>query len=247
MIDNSTNNKLDEVIKNTLSNYDESYDANDWARMESMLDAAPKSKTFNWKYALSILIGIGAIGGGYLMYTTINSPKTNDIPAIQPIEDIVTKTPSFKEKSGVPLIPVDSSLINKEELIKKEDTPVIAKETIKKSKDEVKENAKEVKKDIARKKDIEKKKKKKTDTNKIQDEDYDFTKNQKVSIMGNEPVFPDMLDSSKGIIGTTREKETTKKAAKAKNDAPIDWMKFINPDSLKKYRDKRKNDSIKEE
>jgi hypothetical protein len=61
--------------------------------------------------------------------------------------------------------------------------------------------------------------------------------------MGNEPIFGDMLDSSKGIIGETREKEETKKAAKAKKGTPVGWDKFmlpnVNADSLRKYREKR--------
>lgn len=67
--------------------------------------------------------------------------------------------------------------------------------------------------------------------------------------MGNEPVFGDMLDSTKGIIRVTKEKEETKQAAKKPSEYPIGWNNFmlsnVNPDSLKHYRESIKNDTLK--
>jgi hypothetical protein len=71
---------------------------------------------------------------------------------------------------------------------------------------------------------------------------------QSVIGMGNEPVFGDMLDSSKGIINETKEREETKKAAKTKT-YPIGWNNFmlsnVNPDSIKNYHERMQKDSLK--
>lgn len=66
--------------------------------------------------------------------------------------------------------------------------------------------------------------------------------------MGNEPVFGDMLDSSKGIVGETREDAEKKEAAKKSREVPVGWntfmLKNVNPDSIKNYRERLKKDSI---
>ena len=67
--------------------------------------------------------------------------------------------------------------------------------------------------------------------------------------MGNEPIFGDMLDSTRGIIRVTKEKEETKQAAKKPSEYPIGWNNFmltnVNPDSIRHYRESMKKDSIK--
>lgn len=245
MIDNSTN-KLDETIKNKLSHYEAAYDATDWARMERMLDAAPKAKTINWKYAAGIAAIIAVMGGGYLTFKMINTPDTNNVP-VQSVEDSSAKAPSLPEKNIVPVtVPAASVKEDNKEPEKKEDEPVIVKETEAISKDESRVKEKESKKEITRKKDSERKKKKSEDSaTTLEEEDFDFSKTPIID-MGNEPIFPDMLDSSKGIKGSTKEKESTRKAAKAKKEQRLDFNKIINlnADSLKKFRDQMKKDSL---
>ena len=67
--------------------------------------------------------------------------------------------------------------------------------------------------------------------------------------MGNEPIFGDMLDSSKGVIGTTQEKDETKKAAKSQSNKNIGWDNImfsnVNPDSIRKHREAMKKDTLK--
>ncbi len=75
--------------------------------------------------------------------------------------------------------------------------------------------------------------------------DNKSTVKPKILIMGNTPVFGDMLDSTKGIIGETKEKEETKKAAVTNSDKPIGWNKFLNSDSIKKWREQQLKDSLK--
>jgi len=52
MINNSQHIKLDEIIKQTLRNYEVSDDNTDWERMESLLNTIPKSNSFKYKDAL---------------------------------------------------------------------------------------------------------------------------------------------------------------------------------------------------
>ena len=81
------------------------------------------------------------------------------------------------------------------------------------------------------------------DKNIVNDHTITSDKNPVVLGMGNEPIFGDMLDSSKGIIGETKEKESTKKAATSKKNTPVGWdaimLGNVNPDSLRKYREKK--------
>ena len=58
MVNNSTHNTLDETVKTTLDTFEAPFEDADWARMESMLDAAPKSSTFKWSYALVEVSGL---------------------------------------------------------------------------------------------------------------------------------------------------------------------------------------------
>jgi hypothetical protein len=81
--------------------------------------------------------------------------------------------------------------------------------------------------------------------------DPETVKNVRIMGMGNEPVFGDMLDSSKGIVGETAESEETKKEAVKHKDLPPGWNSFmlsnVNIDSLKNYRTRMKKDSVKTE
>jgi hypothetical protein len=242
MVNNTPDSKLDESVKSTLNNYEAPYEAEDWSRMESMLNAAPKSTSFQWSYAIKAAFVLAVLFGSYLLFNIIKSPKVHKdevitAPAQKNVVKVVPKT-VVKEPVITPPT-VNSSEIAKE--INKESkvpdkieatTPVIEK---------MKAGEKVAVK--AEKKKEEKTKDKKTKTDKLTEENA--TKH--TLIMGNEPVFGDMLDSSRGVVGETKEKEETKKAAKAKKDLPVGWdnfmLKNVNPDSIKKHREKR--DSLK--
>jgi hypothetical protein len=81
---------------------------------------------------------------------------------------------------------------------------------------------------------------------KRRESEADYNKTQKVTIMGNEPIFGDMIDSSKGVIHSTKEKESTKQAAKTKGTGGIGLNSLfnLNLDSIKKYNESFKKDSI---
>jgi hypothetical protein len=100
MVNKKHNTKLDEVIKETLSQYEASNSIADWAKMERMLDAAPKSNSFRYKHKLLsifesekgapkskvakwifspyFLIALVLVVGAYFLFNLLNSPKTTE-------------------------------------------------------------------------------------------------------------------------------------------------------------------------
>jgi hypothetical protein len=236
MGNNTPDSKLDETIKNSLNEYEAQYDPSDWSRMESMLDAAPKSGNFKWSHAVSVMIGVAVIGGGYLLYNAFSGPEepktevsSNPVPEEKKQETPVTVSPP-PSSTTPPAVkePVPAPVVVTPE--KNEAKQVLTEKT-------GKETVPAVEPKIKNKKGSEK------TTEPIIDN------NDKILRMGNEPIFGDMLDSSKGIVGETREKEETKKAAKAKKNTPVGWDQFmlpnVNADSLRKYRERR--DTLKSE
>lgn len=229
MVNDTNNSKLDQAIKQTLSNYEAPYNATDWEKMEGMLDAAPKSGNFKWSYSLNILIGVLVLGGIYLIYNSISSSKkidnTKNTEAQQPVKSPVNTTtavskplpvavpPPVVSTATVMATPLETPIVKEETSVKSE--PAVVEPKNKKAEDAIEKNAK---------------------------------KPQRVFVKGNEPIFGDMLDSSKGIVGKTKEKEATKKAVKAQPDNSIGWNSFLmktNLDSLKKYHEQQQKDSLK--
>ena len=97
MENNTPPSKLDETVKDNLSNYDAKYDSGDWARMERMLDATPKSIAPKGSYNIAIIIGGIVLVGGFAIYKGVTSSKTTtdtttEIP-VAPIENKVETAP----------------------------------------------------------------------------------------------------------------------------------------------------------
>src|SRR5688500_14099239 len=90
MGNNTPDSKLDETIKSTLNDYEAQYDPSDWARMETMLDAAPKAVSFKWSHALTVLIAVVVLGGGYALINYLGKSKPaeteNETPAATVLE-----------------------------------------------------------------------------------------------------------------------------------------------------------------
>lgn len=100
MVNKKHNTKLDEVIKETLSQYEASNSIADWAKMERMLDAAPKSNSFRYKHKLLSIfesekgapkskvakwifspyffIALVLVVGAYFLFNILNSSKTTE-------------------------------------------------------------------------------------------------------------------------------------------------------------------------
>jgi len=246
MVNNSTN-KFDDKIKDVLSNYQADFDTTDWAKMDSKLSAASASKTLNPKYIARSVIAIALIAGGYFIFNAIDWNASKPVETITPETKIETKAEPPVLKEEVVIAPVNDSAsliatdsIKEEIIIPENEKPIVAEKD--KEKTEIDKTASP--KPIADKN----KKSKEVKNKKAKSNEDDGMKPEKVITMGNEPVFGDMLDSSRGIIRVTKEKDATKKAAKTKTDkAPVGWPTFmlenVNVDSLKNYRAKK--DSIK--
>jgi hypothetical protein len=234
MGNNTPDSKLDETIKSTLNDYEAKYDPSDWARMETMLDAAPKAVSFKWSHAITVVIGIVVIGGCYALFNFLSKSK----PAETKVETPVSPKTDPPVQKTLPVTPppvtvkkpapeTTSVTVQKPIVV----PPAADPKTKPATQTAVKE---EIKKD-----------KKKTDNTKPTGPVIEPT--DKMMIMGNEPIFGDMLDSSKGVVGETKEKEETKKAAKAKKNNPAGWDQFmlpnVNVDSIRKNRARR--DSLK--
>jgi len=231
MINNTPGSKLDETVKSTLNNYEAQYDASDWSRMEQMLDAAPKSSNFKWSHAITVVAVLAVLGGGYALYSAFSgkgSPKTEVITAPPAAP---ANTPKEEPKASTPPPVVSSPVISEPA---KEEPAAVSPEKVAESppqKSPAGENLAAGEKLKAKK---EKSPKKETTEPIIDAHD-------KIIGMGNEPVFGDMLDSSKGIIGSTKEKEEIKKAAKSKKGT-VGWDIFtphMNVDSMRKVREQR--------
>jgi len=239
MENNTPPSKLDETVKDNLSNYDAKYDSGDWARMERMLDATPKSIAPKGSYNLAIIIGGIVLVGGFAIYKGVTSSKTTitdtatETP-LTPIENKVETTPK-----PVPAPVVTNTLTTTTPIVKEE--PIVVP-VVKATVPEVKATvavADTKEKALAEK--IKKDKKAKTAN------DNDYNKTQKVTVMGNEPIFGDMIDSSKGIVRETKEKESTKKAAVTKGTTSgigLGSLLNLNADSIRKQKEMMVKDTV---
>ena len=203
MENNTPPSKLDETLKESLSNYDAKYDSGDWARMERMLDATPKSIVKPGSYNMALIIGGIVLVGGFVIYKGIKYSKTTTENTTEtPVAPIENKVEKAAEPTPAPV--VTNTVITT--------TPVLTEPTA--IVPEVKTIVPEAKSTVAAvdtKAKTEKPARPEGGKAKTTPNDNDYNKTQKVSVMGNEPVFGDMIDSSKGIVRETKEKESTKK------------------------------------
>lgn len=240
MTGNNTNTPFDEKVKDALKDFEASNATANWSRMESMLDAAPKVHTINKKIIINAAIAIVVVAGGYLIYQAI--PKGVSTITTEPEKKIELKQEGTQEQQTqqhdmTPSVSPAETIVS---------DPV----TVATDKQEIKTETTLTSKTITVEKDATKTNKqasvKHTDVLK-EEEGY---KTQKIFKMGNEPIFGDMLDSSKGIVGSTKEKEEVKKAAKEQTHANTNWNTFlfspVAPDSIRKNREKTQADSLKQ-
>ena len=230
MENNTPPNKLDETIKDNLSNYDAKYDSGDWARMERMLDATPKSIVKTGSYNMALIIGGVILVGGFAIYKGINSSKTTTENTTE--TPVITAEPKIETVAKPTPAPVVTNTVTIATPIVKEEPTVTP----------------EVKNTVAvvdtKEKTIAEKKVKDTKSKK---NDNDINKTQKVTVMGNEPIFGDMIDSSKGIVRETKEKESTKKAAVTKgtsSNVGFSGLLNLNADSIRKQKEQLQKDSL---
>jgi len=70
--------------------------------MESMLDAAPKSTTFNWKYPLYVFSGVAVLAIGYFIYTSLHSKSIDKTDVSTPVELNNTVVAPAKNTTAAP-------------------------------------------------------------------------------------------------------------------------------------------------
>lgn len=239
MENNTPPSKLDETLKESLSSYDAKYDSGDWSRMERMLDSTPKSIAPKGSYNMALIIGGIVLAGGFVIYKGVTSSYTPTPDTTTETETVVTP-PENKTNAVIKPTPAPSVVVKTEPAVVKE-TPVNVPE-LKTPLPEVKPSVGVTENKqtdaLTQKKKSEKKATTPGDSDKV----------QKVSVMGNEPVFGDMIDSSKGIIHKTKEKESTKKAAVekgSKSSVGLNSLFNLNADSLRKQKEMMQKDSIK--
>ena len=252
MLNNS--DKLENAVKQSLGNYEAAYNADDWSKMEGMLNAAPKSVSFKWSYVLNTFIVLAILTGGYLFYSMRSSKK--DEPAKIPV--VNTPAPTAPTSAPIPkpeppvnaAVSVPPSTVDDKKEVEKEVKEPKAEEIVVKENDKKEPEVKEKKSDEAVAEVKEKKSKKDKENEKAKKKkdkaEKDSDNHPVVLKMGNEPVFGDMLDSTKGIVTQTKEKDKTKKAVQSQ-DYSIGWnniLKNVNPDSIKHHREKMKKDTV---
>lgn len=134
MVNNKHKNKLNEVIKQTLSSYEAQYLTADWPQMERILDSAPKSSSYRYKqkllssveslttisksksvkwvfspyFLIAIVVGFGA----YFLYNILSSSNTFDDTTNVIPEQTISMEP--QESSTSSYIPTDSSNMENE-------------------------------------------------------------------------------------------------------------------------------------
>lgn len=229
MENNMNSVQLEDIIKNNLANYEARYDANDWSRMEGLLGAAPDSSSFNWKPVLIIFILCIFLGGGYALYTYLDFSGSAQKPSIYtpPAAKKPAVTPTKKIVPVITAPPVDT-VIKDEHL---EEPIVTQTEEIPVTKTESKPEKEKISSEDSEK-EIQRKK----------EESEARRARRKALAAAN--------DSAKGTDSSrseTRKTEKTEKKEKAKSTSTIGFNIFstINADSLKKYQERMKKDSVK--
>lgn len=219
---------LEELVKNSLESYEARYDSNDWSRMETMLGTTPDSAPFNWKPVLIIVTILALLGGGYVLFTTIDFSK----PASSPNPE----TPVVKQQPVAPTIkkvetPPPAPVVNTDSIRQAEEAAAAAalaakEEEDRKQREEAEKEEARLKKERRREKEEPTKEEielRRARRRALATSDSGKTKNDSSNEVAKEP-----------------EKEKTKST-----HIGFNIFSTMNADSLKKYQEKAKKDSTK--
>jgi hypothetical protein len=263
MVNKKHNGKLDEIIKQALSNYEaDSNNNDDWAEMEKLLEAAPKSisfsnkfdfssfvesiKTFSkskrikWVFSPYFLIVLLLLCGSYFLINILNSTKSSD-DSTDSTPQISTDTLQIQTQPSLPLNELNTE--SKTELIKDstENQPLETDKTPLKTEitDPIKEKTNQKETNL-----IEK-----SENKKIEKVIIDTSANlEKKEETISPPPIVNTADSSKTVIEGTKEKNQGKKKGKDKLVIPLGRKNFLlhkNSDSLNKNENLPPTDSTK--
>lgn len=97
--------------------------------METVLGTAPDSRPFNWKPVLIVFIVLGLLGGGYVLFTTVDFSKmvSKSTPAATPTPAVVKKTPvTPPKKTETPTPPPTPVVINTDSIRQAEEAKAAA-------------------------------------------------------------------------------------------------------------------------
>lgn len=222
--------QLEDIIKNSLANYEARYDSNDWSRMENLLGTTPDSRPFNWKPVLIVVAVLVVVGGAYALFSTLDFSKSTEKPAVYTPTRVVKKQSVQPVQKQVPP-PVVTPIINEDSLRQAEEEMNIAKENEAERNQEVVSKEPEVKKEKKElsKEEIELRRARRramatADSNKTNEE----SKTNETS-----------KDTAENVVKETKEhhkKEKTKTSSVGFN-----IFSTLNADSLKKAQERLKN------
>ncbi len=265
MANKNYNGKLDELIKQTLSDIEAPYDTADWPQMESMLWAAPKSKSFTYNLKLSaifdalknipksksvklifspyLLIGLIIIAGAYLLYNVLNSSKNNTNSTPQNTEVKAVNADTINTASAPAPAP---DVINEGNEIELPADTIDNLSSASEKNSEKTDDEEVVKTESAVQKEtnaVEKNVKEKTDNKK------DSKKKEKNINKENPPALIETPETTKE--NTDQSKENTQEQEEGKNqpDNFIGRNNFllhnVNSDSIKRFKSQQPKDSLK--
>jgi type IV secretory pathway VirB10-like protein len=225
---------LEELIKTNLENYEARYDSNDWARMETVLGTAPDSRPFNWKPLLIAVIVLGLVGGGYVLFTTVDFSKilSKSTPAATPTPAVVKKTPvTPPKKTETPATPPPAPVINinTDSIRQAEEAKAAAALA-------AKEEEERIQREEAEKEEARLKKERRREKEEPTKEEIELRRARRRA-MAN-------ADSNK--TNNNSSNESAKEQDKPKSThIGLNIFSTMNADSLKKYQEKVKKDSTK--
>lgn len=244
--------RLDELVKQTLSEYVAPDTTADWTKMEVILGVAPKTTTnkINFpsfgdnagagvlKKVVSSYVFIAALmlaGGGYLLYTILKSPKADNTSAIvEPPVDTASINPA------VILLPPDSIVPaeNNTALVsdgKKNDSSIVKvalPADLKKKEEPVVADKKTT--DKKETELSEKKKSEKAEADKVKAEDKKREEKKEEKRKAEKKEKEKQLAAKEEKEKKEAPQETLKKS---NNPIGLNFLRSVNLDSLKKQQD----------
>ena len=239
---------LEEVVKSNLANYEARYDANDWSRMESMLVTTPDSSPFNWKPVLITFVALIVLGGGYAVYTTIDFSKPAEKPASNTPPPVVKKQTPAPVKKTVPPPVVHTPVINADSLKQFEEAAAIAKAEEERKETELREKEERRERENRKEKISEREKEpvEKKERKELSKEELELKRARRRALATSDSGKTDSDSGRTSESSKQRTRESEKKEkAKSSSSVGLNIFSTFNADSLKKYQEKSKKDSVK--
>ena len=265
MVNKMHKSKLDEVVKQTLSTYTASNSVADWAKMERLLDAAPKSNSFRYKHKLLstvesvktsnstkwlfspyFFIALVLVCGAYFLYNILSSSKSiesttpsaqHNIISVDTLQTITAPVP-VDTLSVIKTDPPKDSLVNP---LLTEDKALIKAQEI-----EAVKNEALIAKEAALLAKTEKIK-----AEKIKAENLKKLSEQELIDKKNATNLSDKKDSAKTATEELNEKNVINPVQEENNEQLIiplggnNILLYNNSDSLKKSQIQQPKDSLK--